>query len=236
MSMPYHKASSFDEAFFLKSEKMEYNSSRPELIKPEYGRVVQKMIKNLFDLKDAVAIKNYSEQIVNVMATISIQTKDSNETMQTIWEHFSEMTEGKLNLELPYIKGDNQKLKNKPNVIKYPKHKIAFKYYGSYLEELISTISSIQDSQKQEYFLKNAANFMKMQYLLWNKDSVSNELILKHVKDFAVIEVDFLERIKLNDSFEMRSKDEFARKKSKKSAKRQHNNQVNQRNKQKHKK
>jgi Uri superfamily endonuclease len=69
---------------------------------------------------------------------------------------------------------------------------------------------------------------MKMQYLLWNKESVSNELILKHVKDFGCSDVSILENLKLNDSFEMRSKDEFARKKNKKSAKKQyHSNQAN---------
>jgi Uri superfamily endonuclease len=207
---------------------MDYNSSRSNLAMPEYGRIVQKMIERLKEVTDKNLLRDYALQIVNLMASISNQPKDSDESMRVVWDNFSELTEGVLELEEPYTKGKSILLKDKPTVCKYPSNQIAYKYYGAYIERLICTISEFDEASKKEIYLKNTANFMKMQYLLWNKESVSNELILKHVKDFGCSDVSILENLKLNDSFEMRSKDEFARKKNKKSAKKQyHSNQAN---------
>jgi hypothetical protein len=70
----------------------------------------------------------------------------------------------------------------KPRQVAYPSHDIRFKHYGTIIEQMIKEISSMEEGPMKDQVVLNLANFMKMLYVNWNKDSVADEVIFEHLK------------------------------------------------------
>ena len=55
---------------------MEYNSAREQLLMPEYGRNIQKMVQYAMTLEDREERSKLARSIVNVMAQLNPQMRD----------------------------------------------------------------------------------------------------------------------------------------------------------------
>ena len=163
---------------------MEYNTEREQLIIPEYGRHVQKMINHATTLSDKVEQQKCVDAIISFMGQMNPHLRDVKEFTHKLWDHLHIMSDFKLDIESPYAKPEIAKLEERPEKMTYPGNKIRFSYYGNTIETMISTAIKM-DADKKEIMTGMIANQMKKSYILFNASSVDNNMIRLHLKQMS---------------------------------------------------
>ena len=163
---------------------MEYNTEREQLIIPEYGRHVQKMINHATTLSDKVEQQKCVDAIIAFMGQMNPHLRDVKEFTHKLWDHLHIMSNFQLDIESPYTKPEIAKLEERPEKMTYPGNKIRFSYYGNTIETMIATAIKM-DADKKEIMTGMIANQMKKSYILFNASSVDNNMIRLHLKQMS---------------------------------------------------
>jgi len=163
----------------------DYNSSRPNMVMPEYGRHVHKMVEYIKSLPEKEDRNRIARQLVQVMITLNPNLKESGEFRHKVWDHLAIIGNFELDIDYPVEITRKDALKEKPKKVPYSDNKIRYKHYGKCVELLLEEISKIEDPNKKKAYTEMEANYMKKLYLLWNKDVVSDEQILGDIKELA---------------------------------------------------
>ena len=182
---------------------MEYNTQRNRLVIPEYGRNIQRMIERAIKIEDRDERNRAARTIVAVMGYLNPQLQNVADFKHKLWDHLFIIADFKLDVDSPYPLPEKEKLKAKPKRVAYPTMKIRYKYYGKTMEEMIRKIGELEDSPKKQSITQNVANFMKMSYLTWNKDTVDDSTILGHLEDLSGGKVKLSESARLNHTSEL---------------------------------
>lgn len=162
----------------MDKEGLKYNTEREKLIISEYGRNIQAMIKHLLEIDDKEKRTKAAHFIVNVMAQMNPQVKESNDYMHKLWDHLHIIADYKLDVDGPFTPPQQGVIINKPEHVGYQKHNIKHGHYGNYISELLKKINDIEDNSKKEFLVLSIANQMKRDYLNWNRETVNDSLIL----------------------------------------------------------
>lgn len=157
---------------------MEYNTEREKIVISEYGRNIQVMIRHLMDIEDRKQRTEAAYFIVNVMAQMNPQVKESNDYMHKLWDHLHIIADYKLNVDSPYPVPTPEMQKKKPEHVGYQKNNIRYGHYGQYIYDVVKKVKEMEDGPKKQAILINIANQMKRDYLNWNRDTVNDLLIL----------------------------------------------------------
>jgi hypothetical protein len=172
---------------------LEYNTKRNRLIIKEYGRNVQKMIEYALTVKDDEKRNETARAIVRVMSQINPENKDNPNPKKRsenvdywhkLWDHLFIISDYKLDIECPFPKPipENNELKSIRH--NYRKDKIIYRTYGRNMQNVIKKISECPDEIKDE-MSKLLANYLKKLYLLYNRDSVDNDLISAQLEELS---------------------------------------------------
>jgi hypothetical protein len=163
---------------------MEYNTEREQLIIPEYGRHVQKMINHATTLSNKIEQQKCVDAIIAFMGQMNPHLRDVKEFTHKLWDHLHIMSDFKLEIESPYTKPEIAKLEERPEKMTYPGNKIRFSYYGNTIETMIVTAINMEEDKK-EIMTGMIANQMKKSYILFNASSVDNNMIRLHLKQMS---------------------------------------------------
>lgn len=164
---------------------MEYNTQREHLIIPEYGRNLQKIVQVAIKTEDRDKRTQIAYFIVDIMAQLHTQTKDSPELRHKLWDHLHIISDFKLDVEAPFPPPDKEVLTKNPNRLSYPKRDMRYSYYGKNIETIIDKIVAEQDDENKAEIALTIANNLKKAYLMWNRDSVDDNLIKRHLSDLS---------------------------------------------------
>ena len=63
---------------------------------------------------------------------------------------------------------------------------------------MISKARAIEDSNRKQQMVQSIANFMKMAYVTWNKDTVADETIIKDLREMSNGELQLQENVNLH--------------------------------------
>ncbi len=176
----------------------DYNSSRSKLILSEYGRNVQNMVKYIVALPTKEERNRYAHVVIDLMGFLNPHLRDVADFKHKLWDHLNIISEFKIDVDSPYPKPTQEAIRFKPSPLKYPQQKISFKHYGKTIELMIEKAISIEDAPRQQHMIQAIANFMKMAYVTWNKDSVADETILNDLRILSRGELQLEENINLN--------------------------------------
>ena len=164
---------------------MEYNTKRDDLIIPEYGRHVQKMVTHAVSIKDKKERKECVNAIISFMGQLNPHLRDIPDYKHKLWDHLFIMSRFKLDIESPFEKPSKEKLSEKPEPLSYPKNKIKYSYYGNQIQSMINTAISLNNEKEKMIMTGMIANHMKKCYLTWSKSSVDDATILKHLQELS---------------------------------------------------
>jgi hypothetical protein len=164
---------------------MEYNSQREKIIIPEYGRNLQKIVEIVVNTEDRVKRTQLAHVVVDIMANIHSQQKDSPELRQRLWDHLHIVSRFKLDVDSPYPVPDREVLTKAPQKLDYPRRNMRFTYYGKNIENIIGQVAEYPDGDDKNALVENIANHLKKSYLTWNRDSVDDALIKKHFDELS---------------------------------------------------
>ncbi len=166
----------------LPDPKYDYNTSRPQLLLTEYGRNVQNMIKYIIELEDRDERNKYAQAVIELMGFLNPHLRDVTDFKHKLWDHLFVISDFKLDVDSPYPIPSRDTLISKPQKVPYPAHRIHFKHYGKTVELMIEKAKLVEDPDRKSVFVAAIANFMKMAYVNWNKDSVADETIINDLK------------------------------------------------------
>ena len=160
----------------------DYNTTRNELILAEYGRNVQNMVKYICELEDRDERNKYAQAVIDLMGFLNPHLRDVADFKHKLWDHLHIISDYKIDVDSPYPKPTPEAALIKPKHIGYPQKKITYKHYGKTVEVLIEKAKAEADTERKAEMVQGIANFMKMAYVTWNKDNVSDETIIKDLK------------------------------------------------------
>lgn len=184
-------------------ENLEYNTQRKKLLISEYGRNVQKMVEMALGIEDNEKRNKAAQNIVNVMALLNPSVREIADFKQKLWDHLFIISDFKLEVESPYPIPEKDKYSERPKPLNYPHSKIKYKYYGKVMEDMIRKIAEMPESKSKEQIVHNLANFMKMSYLTWNKDTVDDSTIVNHLNELSEGKLMLHESVTLNHTAEI---------------------------------
>ncbi|WP_298946548.1 DUF4290 domain-containing protein [uncultured Polaribacter sp.] len=204
---------------------LEYNSERPLMIIPEYGRHIQKMVDHCVALADAEERNKMAKAIVDVMGNLQPHLRDVPDFKHKLWDQLYIMSDFKLDAKSPYPIPSREELQEKPERLPYPKYASKYRYYGNNIQTMIDVALSWEDDDKKEALVYTIANHMKKCYLNWNKDTVDDAVIFNHLYDLSDGKLDLRNsEEELSDSKNLLRKRNTQGQNNSKNHKKQHNN------------
>lgn len=177
---------------------MEYNTERPKMIIPEYGRNVQSMIAYCCSIKDREERNLCAKAIIQVMGQLNPHLRDVADFTHKLWDHLFIISEFKLDVDSPYSKPKPETFKEKPARLNYPGGKIKFKHYGKTIEDIIKKAKAYKDGPEKDELTRLIANHLKKSYLNWNKDAITDDVIFKNLSDLSDGELKIDETVALS--------------------------------------
>jgi hypothetical protein len=179
-------------------ENFDYNSTRNKLILSEYGRNVQNMVKYIVALPTKEERNRYAQVVIDLMGFLNPHLRDVADFKHKLWDHLHIISDFQIDVDSPYPKPSPEAIHLKPEPLKYPHQRIKYKHYGKTIELMIEKAKSIEDPDRKRHMVQAVANFMKMAYVQWNKDSVSDESILSDLYNLSGGQLKLEENINLN--------------------------------------
>ena len=164
---------------------LEYNSERPLMIIPEYGRHVQKLVNHCIALESTEERNEMAKAIVDVMGNLQPHLRDVPDFKHKLWDQLYIMYDFKLDAKSPYPQPSKEELQEKPEPLAYPKFSSKYRYYGKNIQTMIDVALSWEEGDMKEALVFSIANHMKKCYLNWNKDTVDDDVIFKHLLDLS---------------------------------------------------
>jgi hypothetical protein len=175
----------------------DYNTTRKKLILAEYGRNVQNMVKYIVDLPTKEERNRYAQVVIDLMGFLNPHLRDVADFKHKLWDHLHIISNFKIDVDSPYPKPSEDAIRFKPSPMPYPQHRIRYKHYGKTVELMIGKAKSIDDSERKQLMVQSIANFMKMAYVTWNKDSVADETIIKDLLEMSNGDLQLEEHVNL---------------------------------------
>lgn len=169
---------------------LEYNSEREHLIIPEYGRHVQKLVNHCVALEPKEKRNEMANAIIDVMGNLQPHLRDVPDFKHKLWDQLFIMSNFKLDADSPYPKPSKEELSAHPERLSYPKSASKYKFYGHNIQTMIDTALTWEDGELKDALIFTIANHMKKCYLNWNKDTVEDIIIFKHLKELSGGKID----------------------------------------------
>jgi hypothetical protein len=164
---------------------MDYNTQRKHLVLPEYGRHIQQMVDQLLEVEDREERNKTAKAIIAVMGNMNPHLRDINDFKHKLWDHLHIMANFNLDIDSPYPKPEASVIYEKPKQVPYPSHPIKYKHYGRSISLMIEQAIEMEEGELKEALTRLIANHMKKSYLIWNKDSVSDEDIIRDMAELS---------------------------------------------------
>ena len=196
-------------------ENLEYNTEREELIIPEYGRHIQKMINYASSRESKEERNKLANSIISVMGNLQPHLRDVSDFQHKLWDQLFIMSNFKLDADSPFEKPSKEILNAKPEPLSYPQNFPKYRFYGNNIKIMIDEAVKWDDGEMKEALVLTIANHMKKCFLNWNKDSVKDQVIFDHLYELSDSKIDIRDSKEelLDSALLLRSKKRFSNKK-----------------------
>lgn len=176
----------------------DYNTTRKKLILAEYGRNVQNMVQYICSLPTKNERNRYAQVVIDLMGFLNPHLRDVADFKHKLWDHLHIISNFKIDVDSSYPKPSEDAIHFKPAPLAYPQQRIKYKHYGKMVELMIDKAKVIDNPERKQQMVKMIANTMKAAYVAWNKDTVSDETIIKDLRELSHGELQLQDNVNLN--------------------------------------
>ena len=166
-------------------DHIEYNSERPKLIIPEYGRHIQKMVDQAIAKETKEERNKVASSIISVMGILNPHLRDVTDFQHKLWDQLFIISDFKLDVDSPYPIPKREELQEYPQYLEYPQNFPKYRFYGNNIKRMIDVAIGWDDGEKKDALVITIANHMKKCFLNWNKDTVENDVIFNHLFELS---------------------------------------------------
>lgn len=170
-------------------EGLDYNTRREQLILPEYGREIHKMVNHALTIKDRAERRRCAETIVKIMERMFPQNRENKDYKQKLWDHLAIMSRFELDIDYPCDISGAAKISARPEPLEYPMKRIPVKHYGSMIFDIFEKLKKMPPGAGRDELTRITANQMKRNLMQWGHGSNNDKKIaddLEHYTDGAI--------------------------------------------------
>lgn len=160
---------------------LNYNTRLKQLVLPEYGRNIQRMVDYCLSIEDRDERTVCAHTIVRSMGNLFPELR-APENEHKLWDHLMIMSDFKLDIDFPCPVISEADLATTPEKVDYQSGAIRYRHYGKLIQQMIDKASQMEPGEERDEVILLLANHMKKQMLAVNADGVDD---LKIFKDLA---------------------------------------------------
>lgn len=176
---------------------------KQELLLREYGRNVQDLVNYITKVEDRKERTRLSQLLINLMAKLNPQLRDTQDYQQKLWNHLFVMSGSTLDVDSPYPLSAMEYLNDKPQTMDYPLDIPKYKHYGQNVELLIQRATELTDTKERDAAIISIGKLMKTLYKSYNKENITDDVILGDIREISNGQLDMdLAYIESNNLFE----------------------------------
>lgn len=178
---------------------MEYNTAKPELIIPEYGRGVQDLIAHSKTIENKEERQAFAEAVVDLMEIILPQRDNLEDYRTKLWSHALKIAGYDWDVELPENVNREPIEETRPQAIPYPDAKrVQHRHYGRNIPSMIDKAITIEDADKRLAYVNIILSYMKLAYESWNQPLTEDTKLLEDLKELSEGKLDYqLEEVRI---------------------------------------
>jgi hypothetical protein len=174
---------------------MDY-AKRQDLILPEYGRNIQRMVQHAVSIEDPQERARCAQTIITIMGNLFPYLRDINNFKHKLWDHLAIMSDFKLDIDYPCEVLKKENLYTHPEKIPFTPKRMKYPHYGRILRQMIDKAVTFPEGEQKNQLLLLIANHMKKCYLTWNKEVVEDRKIFDDLREISqgqlLVNPDFL--------------------------------------------
>jgi hypothetical protein len=178
---------------------MDYNTQRAQLKLPEYGRTIQQMVDYCCSLTDREERTKSAHAVIAIMGNMNPHLRDVADFKHKLWDHLAIMSDFKMDIDWPYPLPDMELLNEKPTKLPYSDNRFKFRHYGKFIEQILKKLNDIEEPEKRAALIEMMANHMKRSYMVWKKESITDEIVFKELYIISNGNVEIPENLRLGD-------------------------------------
>ena len=166
---------------------LDYNTARENLLLPEYGREIQKMVDVAVALPDRNERLRCAKTIIKLMETKVPQIRENADYQQTLWDHLYLMSRKQLDIDWPYDMSEAENILAKPAPMKRPSPngQSRMRHYGRLLMEVFERLKTMPEGVERDELVRLTANQMKRDLMTWSHGSVDDEKVADDLARFT---------------------------------------------------
>ena len=176
---------------------LEYNTQREPLKMSEYGRNILKMVEQLREIPDREKRTEQARAIIKTMEILNPQVRQQENWEHKLWDHLYMIAGFDLDVDSPYPCPVKEDFETKPVPLPMKGTKIRATHYGRNIEKILDLLAAEPDGEVKTQMIRSLAIYMRQQYLIWNKDSVSDETIFADIEKLSEYKIKVPEGITL---------------------------------------
>lgn len=162
-----------------------YNSERPDLIIPEYGRNIHNMVDFAKTVSDREERNKVAYAIISVMGQLFPHLRDIDDFKHKLWDHLHIMARFELDVDGPYPKPNPETFNTRPDRVAYPKDEPRYGHYGKTIERMIAKAAELEDGEEKQAFTEAIAQLMKRHYVMYNHATVDDKVIRQQLTQLS---------------------------------------------------
>lgn len=162
-----------------------YNTQLKNLILPEYGRNIQRMVDYCMTISDYEERTQCAYIIVDSMFTLFPPIGDHEEYRRKLWDHLAIMSNFALDIDWPYDVIRPESLQTPPDPIPLPAFNISRRQYGKNIELMIGHILDYPEGEERDVLSVLIANQMKKMMVTVDNDLVEDDKVFKDLLDMS---------------------------------------------------
>jgi hypothetical protein len=195
---------------------MDYNSTRKQLVLPEYGRHIHKMVEHAKAIEDREERTRCAYAIVSVMGNLFPHLRDVSDFKHKLWDHLAIMSDFELEIDFPYVLPEAANFTSKPEIVPYSNNRMQYRHYGKLIEQMVAKAVEMEEGDLKNHLIGLVANHMRKSLLNWNKDYATDERIIQDLKNLSkgqlIVTIQQVRPPEVRDNQNRQKKKHFVRK------------------------
>ena len=143
------------------------------------------MVDYLKTIEDRDKRNEQARAIIKVMEILNPAVHLQENYEQKLWDHLFIIADFDLDVDSPYPMPERDIMNRRPEMVPIEKKPLRASHYGRNIENMIDFVARKEDGEEKTGMLAVLAGYMKQQYLIWNKDTVSDETIFQDIEKLS---------------------------------------------------
>jgi hypothetical protein len=148
------------------------------------------MVDYAVSIADREERNKVAQSIISVMGNLQPHLRDVPDFQHKLWDQLFIMSDFKLDVDSPFPITSKELLQQRPDPLEYPQNHPKYRFYGNNIKRMIDVAIKWEKGDKRDGLEYAIANHMKKCYLNWNKDTVDDNAIFKHLYELSDGQID----------------------------------------------